>query len=95
MSAFPLEKPRPLGTRKRGVWVYRFQRPNHFDHLNAKILRPTLAKPDPLPASPLAGGGAKSHYEATPIQTPAYQKLVANLFPDFQYENTEKGWPQT
>jgi hypothetical protein len=42
MSAFTLEKPRPLGTRKRGFWVYRFQRPNRFDHLNAKILRPTF-----------------------------------------------------
>jgi hypothetical protein len=42
MSAFTLEKPRPLGTRKKGIWVYRVQRPNRFDHLNAKILRPTF-----------------------------------------------------
>jgi hypothetical protein len=60
-----------------------------------------IAKPDPLPASPLKKGEGR---KATPIQTPAYQNLIAKhkaqtlcgqpFSLNFQDENTGKGWPQ-
>jgi hypothetical protein len=42
MPAFTLEKPRPIGTRKRGFWSTNFNGQTVFTHLNAKILRPTF-----------------------------------------------------
>jgi hypothetical protein len=58
MSAFTLEKPRPLGTRKRGFGSTNFN--------GQIVLMDYLIE----------------------------KRLAANLFPDFQYENTGKGWPQ-
>jgi len=62
MSAFTLEKPRPLGTRKRGFWVYRFQ--SGFilmDCLIEKLLAANLVAQNPTPSQPLLWSNKQGH----------------------------------